>query len=155
MLEGSDIIYVVRIPTKRIMTISLEVGSRLPAYATSMGQVLLANLPEEDLKKYFQITSLQSWTDKTVIDEAELTIRFAQIKKDGWVFVEQQLEQGLSSLAAPIRNHDGKVIAAINISSQANRIDNKMIENELLPLLLETADKISDDFSKSHRIARL
>lgn len=155
VLDGSDIIYVVRIPTKRIMTISLEVGSRLPAYATSMGQVLLAHLPTEELNHYFKTTDLQAWTKKTVIDETKLKERFAQIKKDGWAFIEQQLEEGLSSLAAPIRNYEGRVIAAINISSQANRIDNNIIEEELLPLLLETADKISNDFSKSHRIARL
>lgn len=155
VLDGSDIIYVARIPTKRIMTISLDVGSRLPAYATSMGQILLANLSETELNNYFKTTDLQKWTTKTVVDKQKLKAQFTKIKKEGWVFIEQQLEDGLSSLAAPIRNHEGKVIAAINISSHANRIDNKVIEENLLPLLIETAEKISDDYSKSHRIVRL
>src|SRR5699024_8273762 len=68
VLDGSDIIYVVRIPTKRIMTISLDVGSRLPAYATSMGQILLANLTDEELDRYFETTSLKQWTEKTVVN---------------------------------------------------------------------------------------
>lgn len=155
VLDGSDIIYVVRILTKRIMTISLDVGSRLPAYATSMGQVLLAHLNKDELDHYFTTTNLEALTNKTVIDKKQLKERLAQIHEQGWAFAEQLLEEDLSSLAAPIRNYEGKVIAAINISSHANRIDEKIVKEVLLPLLIHTADEISKDLSMSHRIARL
>ncbi|BAQ11164.1 transcriptional regulator [Bacillus sp. OxB-1] len=155
VLDGTDIIYVARIPTKRIMTISLEVGSKLPAYATSMGQVLLAYLSEEEKEQFFKEIHLQSFTKQTVVDPDSLRARLERIKKDGWVLVEQQLEEGLSSLAAPIRNHEGKTVAAINISSHADRINSELIEEKFLPLLLQAADHISSDLSKSHRITHL
>ena len=155
VLDHVEIVYVARIPTKRIMMISLDVGSRLPAYATSMGQVLLANLSPDELTKYFNDTVLTSFTKQTVIDQAQLQKKLIQVKKDGWAFVEQQLEEGLSSLAAPIRNTEGKVIAAINISSHADRINSEMLKDNLLPLLLKTAEDISKEISKSHRIERL
>ncbi|PID20275.1 IclR family transcriptional regulator [Sporosarcina sp. P3] len=155
VLNGKEIVYVARIPTKRIMMIALDVGSRLPAYATSMGQVLLANLSPSELENYFTDADFTAFTDRTVSSKLELTERLTQIKNDGWAFVEQQLEEGLSSLAAPIRNNEGKVVAAINISSHANRINREMVNDKFLPLLLTTAEKISTDLSKSHRIVRL
>lgn len=155
VLDGADIVYVARIPTKRIMTISLEVGSKLPAFATSMGQVLLAYLSSEEKEHYIKELNLQSFTKQTVVDPSVLLARLDQIKKEGWVFVEQQLEEGLSSIAAPIRNHEGKTVAAINISSHADRINSQIIEDKLLPLLLQTAEQISLELSKSHRITHL
>lgn len=155
VLNGDEIVYVARIPTKRIMMIALDVGSRLPAYATSMGQVLLANLSPSELDHYFTAVDLKSFTERTVSSQSQLKERLTQINTDGWAFVEQQLEEGLSSLAAPIRNHEGKVIAAINISSHANRINKEMLNDKFLPLLLKTAENISIDLSKSHRIVRL
>ncbi|AXI00244.1 IclR family transcriptional regulator [Sporosarcina sp. PTS2304] len=155
VLDGTEIVYVARIPTKRIMMISLDVGSRLPAYATSMGQVLLAHLPPAELDNYLAHTTITPLTNRTIESQSQLRERLSQIKIDGWAFVEQQLEEGLSSLAAPIRNHEGKVIAAINISSNADRINKEVVENHFLPKLLETAEKISIDISKSHRVERL
>ncbi|MFC5589421.1 IclR family transcriptional regulator C-terminal domain-containing protein [Sporosarcina soli] len=155
VLDDTDIVYVARIPTKRIMTISLDVGSRLPAYATSMGQVLLAHLSPPELEAYFQKIELKAFTKKTIIDKSELINRFKEIRDNGWVFVEQQLEEGLSSIAAPIRNAEGKVIAAINISAQAGRTNEKTRKEAFIPLLLQTAIQISKEISKSHHVSHL
>lgn len=155
VLDGSEIVYVARIPTKRIMTISLDVGSRLPAYATSMGQILLANLSLPELDHYLNQANLTSFTEKTMVNQSDLLERLERIKKDGWVFVEQQLETGLSSLAAPIRDNEGKVVAAINISSNADRFNQKKIKEQFLSLLLQTAEQISIDICKSHHIVHL
>ena len=155
VLDGTEIIYVARIHTKRIMAISLDIGSRLPAYATSMGQVLLAHLSPQALENYFHNAELKSFTGKTIIDKTQLMEQFNEIRESGWVFVEQQLEEGLSSIAVPIKNADGKVIAAINISAHADRISDKIREEKFIPLLLETAKLISIDLSKSHHISHL
>ena len=155
VFDETEIVYVARIPTKRIMTISLDVGSRLPAFATSMGQVLLAHLPSSELEEYFRKVELTSFTEKTIIDKEKLAEKFHEIRKNGWVFVEQQLEEGLSSIAAPIRNAEGQVIAAINISAHAGRIGKQTREEVFIPLLLQTANRISSEISKSHYISHL
>jgi IclR family pca regulon transcriptional regulator len=155
VLDDTEIVYVARIHTKRIMAISLDVGSRLPAYATSMGQVLLAHLSSADIEDYFHKAELKYFTEKTVIDQKQLLDRFKAIRENGWVFVEQQLEEGLSSIAAPIKNAEGKVIAAVNISAQAGRISDKMRDETFIPLLIQTANKISLELSKSHHISIL
>ncbi|MBE1554304.1 IclR family transcriptional regulator domain-containing protein [Sporosarcina limicola] len=155
VLDGTEIIYVARIPTKRIMTISLDVGSRLPAYATSMGQVLLAHLPPSELEDYLHKVNLNYLTEKTIIDKSDLLEQLNEIRAKGWGFIEQQLEEGLSSIAAPIKNAEGKVIAAINISTHAGRFNNDTIYNSFLPLLLQTAEQISHELSKSHHVSYL
>lgn len=149
VLDDTEIVYVARIHTKRIMKISLNVGSRLPAYATSMGQVLLAHLSPSELEDYFHKIELNSFTGETIIDKPQLMDRLQEIRDTGWVSVEQQLEVGLSSIAAPIRNAEGNVIAAINISAQTGRINKKTREENFIPLLLQTANQISMDLSKS------
>jgi len=120
-----------------------------------MGQVLLAHLSPAELENYFHNVELKSFTGKTIIDQTQLMKKFKEIRENGWVFVEQQLEEGLSSIAAPIKNTDGKVIAAINISAHADRISNIIKEEKFIPLLLETANQISIDLSKSHHVSHL
>src|SRR5690606_33731645 len=101
VLDGTDIVYVARVPTKRIMSIALDVGSKLPAYATSMGQILLAYLPEEKLENYFSKVNLKDYTENTITTQEKLFEKFLEIRNKGWVLCEQQLEIGLSSMAAP------------------------------------------------------
>jgi IclR family transcriptional regulator, pca regulon regulatory protein len=155
VLDHTDIVYVARIPTKSIMTIALDIGSRLPAYATSMGLVLLANLSSEELEEYLDSVELKAFTTKTIVDKDELKKRLVEIRKEGWASSKQQLEDGLHSIAAPIKNNDGKVIAAINISAHAGRFTEANIEEFYVPLLLETANEISEDISKSYQISQL
>ena len=143
ILDGTHIIYVARVSTKRIMSINLDVGSRLPAYATSMGHVLLANLPKEELKKYLEEIELDKYTNKTISNKQELLRILEDVYENGWGGVDQQLEEGLRSIAVPIRNANGKVIAAINCSAHAGRVTQEVQLEEFLPLLKKSAEKIS------------
>lgn len=143
VLDGTDIIYVARVPTKRIMTITLNVGSRLPAYATSMGHVLLAHLSQEELDIYLEKATFDKLTEKTLTTKEQLIKELKRVRERGWDMVEQQLEEGLRSIAAPIKNAEGKVFAAINCSAHAGRISSQKLKEEYLPHLLKVSDKIS------------
>ena len=143
VLDGMDIVYVLRVPTRKIMTIGLGVGSRLPAYCTSMGRVLLAALSDEDLVRLLRASKPQPLTRYTVTDVDELATRIKQVRRQGWSIVNQELEEGLISVAAPIYSRSGQLIAAINVSGQANRTNVRIAQERLLPPLLETAQTIS------------
>ncbi|MBX3656944.1 MAG: helix-turn-helix domain-containing protein [Ramlibacter sp.] len=143
VLDATDIVYVLRVPTHKIMSISLGVGSRLPAYCTSMGRVLLADLPEAELVARLEASDRQPLTRNTVTDIDTLLTRVAQVRRQGWCIVNQELEEGLISLAAPITNRAGRVIAALNISGQANRTNAKTAQEQLLPALLDSARTVS------------
>jgi IclR family pca regulon transcriptional regulator len=143
VLEGTDIVYVLRVPTQQIMRITLGVGSRLPAWCTSMGRVLLADLPEDELRARLQASEVQLRTRHTVTDLDTLVARIAQVRRQGWCIVNQELEEGLISLAAPLTNRAGRVVAALNISGQANRTSAKAAQEQLLPPLLDSARIIS------------
>jgi IclR family pca regulon transcriptional regulator len=143
VLDGTDIVYVLRVPTHKIMSISLGVGSRLPAYCTSMGRMLLSALPEAELMKCLQASTLTARTKYTVTDVKELVAKVAQARKQGWSLVNQELEEGLVSMAAPITNRAGQTVAALNISGQANRTSAKVMQESMLPQLLEAAQAIS------------
>ncbi|WP_431028757.1 IclR family transcriptional regulator domain-containing protein [Lysinibacillus sp. LZ02] len=148
VLDGDEIVYVARVATKKIMSVALNVGSRLPAYATSMGQVLLAHLPEDKLETYLAETTLKRYTDKTIIDTGKLRERLSSIKEKGYVIINEELEVGLNSIAAPLRNNEGKVVAAINVSIHSSKIgDIAQIERNLVPYLLETAKAISNEIA--------
>jgi len=143
VLDGTDIVYVLRVPTHKIMSISLGVGSRLPAYCTSMGRMLLSALPEAELMKCLQASTLEARTKYTVTDVKELAAKIAQARKQGWSLVNQELEEGLVSMAAPITNRAGQTVAALNISGQANRTSAKAMQESMLPQLLAAAQAIS------------
>lgn len=142
-LDLPDIVYVARVPTRRIMTIALSVGTRLPAHATSMGRVLLAGLPESELHRFLAQTTLERYTDRTVTDPAELEAVLARVRAQGWALVDEELEVGLRSIAAPIRGADGRTIAALNVSTAASRVSHDELQGRFLPALLRTADSIS------------
>jgi IclR family pca regulon transcriptional regulator len=143
VLDGDDILYVARTPTRRLMTLNVTVGSRLPAHATSKGRVLLAFLPEAELAAYFRRSALQPYTDSTVVGEDELRTILGQVHEQGWAIVDQQLEEGLCSVAAPIVNPDGRVSAALSVCAHAGRVDPATLRDQFLPLVLETARRIS------------
>jgi IclR family pca regulon transcriptional regulator len=143
VLEGTDVVYVLRVHTHKIMRTSLGVGSRLPAYCTALGRVLLAGLNEADLRQRLLASGVQRNTEHTVTDIDELVDRIGQVRQQGWSLVNQELEEGLISVAAPILNRSGKVIAAINISGQVNRTDVQAMQQRYLPALLQRARSIS------------
>ncbi|MBV9381489.1 MAG: IclR family transcriptional regulator [Streptosporangiaceae bacterium] len=153
-LDGDDVVYIARVPTKRIMTVTISVGTRFPAYATSMGRVLLAAQPGEWLEEYLASTSLRGLTGHTITNPAALRSELRKIRARGWALVDQELEEGLRSLAAPIRDADGRVIAAINVSTHAGRRTLDGIVEDLLQPLLATASRIERDLASSRASAR-
>ena len=143
VLDGSDIVYVLRVPTQKIMSIGLAVGSRLPVYCTSMGRMLLAGMMDEQACTLLQTSERRPLTRHTLTDINELMARVRQARRQGWCLVNQELEEGLVSLAAPLTDRSGRTVAALNISGQANRTPAKVMEERMLPALLETAETIS------------
>jgi IclR family pca regulon transcriptional regulator len=147
VLDGDDIVYVARVPISRIMTAFITVGTRFPAYATSMGRVLLADLGERELKQYLKRVTLAPLTARTVSSRGALGLELDRARRNRYCIVDQELEQGLRSLAAPVRDRGGKVVAAVNISTQAARYSAADLRRELVPPLLETAKAISADLA--------
>ncbi|MEU6205425.1 IclR family transcriptional regulator [Micromonospora musae] len=145
VLDGPEVVYVARVPTKRIMTVGISVGTRFPAYATSMGRVLLAAQPGDWLDDYLAKAELRPLTRRTVTDPGKLRAVLKKIAGQGYAIVDQELEEGLRSLAAPIRGDNGSVIAAVNVSAHASRGSSETIRKELLPPLLATAARIEED----------
>ncbi|MGD7002042.1 IclR family transcriptional regulator domain-containing protein [Corynebacterium halotolerans] len=147
VLDGSDVVYVNRVPVRRIMTVSITIGTRFPAYSTSMGRVLLAGLPEEELTDYFAQTEIAALTPNTLSTEAELRAELSKVRTQGWAIVDQELEPGLRSLAAPIHSPNGQVVAAINLSTQTAVHDLDDLHRRFLPSITETARQISADLA--------
>ena len=153
-LDGEDVVYIARVPTKRIMTVAISVGTRFPAYATSMGRVLLADMPDEWLDGYLSHVSLHHFTGHTITSPGELRQELRKIRARGWALVDQELEEGVRSIAAPVRDADGKAIAAVNISTHAGRRTLDGIVGDLLSPLLATTERIERDLASSRASAR-
>jgi IclR family pca regulon transcriptional regulator len=147
VLDGTDVVYVARVPTRRIMHVSISVGTRFPAYATSMGRVLLAGLEPERLDEVLAASELRALTPETIADERRLRAELDRVRAQGWALVDQELEAGLRSVAAPIRGRDGAVCAAINVSAHATRTPLEDVHDALLPPLLRTAEAIERDLA--------
>jgi IclR family transcriptional regulator, pca regulon regulatory protein len=142
-LDGEEIVYVARVPAKRSMTITLAVGSRLPAYPTSMGRVLLAGLSDEALEEYFSRATIQQLTAHTVTNRERLRAIIAETQSNGFAIVDGEREEGVRSAAAPIRASTGQVLAAINISVNAARVPLEYLQESIVPRLKATAAEIS------------
>jgi IclR family pca regulon transcriptional regulator len=147
VLDGHNIVYVARVSTKRIMTVAISVGTRFPAYAASMGRVLLAGLSPEELDRYLAEATFEPFTELTVTDPDQLREIIARVRSDGYSIIDQELEHGLRAIAAPIRDPSGAVTAAINVSAHASRLSPDAMRSELLPALLETARNIEADLN--------
>jgi IclR family pca regulon transcriptional regulator len=150
-LDGEDVVYIARVPTKRIMTVTISVGTRFPAYATSMGRVLLAAQPSSWLDSYLSSVSLEGLTEHTITNPIALRAELSRIASQGWALVDQELEEGLRSLAVPIRDPDGAVIAAVNVSTHAGRRTLEAIVADLLSPLRTTAAAIEGDLVSAHQ----
>ncbi|SFM75550.1 IclR family transcriptional regulator C-terminal domain-containing protein [Variovorax sp. OV329] len=143
VLDATDIVYVLRVPTQKIMRINLGVGSRLPAWCTSMGRLLLGELPDDEVKARIAASGVEAFTKHTLTDPEVILARVQQARRQGWCVVNQELEEGLISIAAPITDRAGRMVAALNISGQANRTSAKVMQESMLPPLLAAARQIS------------
>jgi IclR family pca regulon transcriptional regulator len=148
VLDGQDVVYVARVPTRRrIMTVAIAVGTRFPAYATSMGRVLLAGLPDPELDAALAGAQLTPFTDTTVTSVRELRTILDTTRERGYAVVDQELEHGLRSVAAPVRSDAGSVIAAVNVSVHASRATIDEIESRFVAPLLEAVERIGADYA--------
>jgi IclR family transcriptional regulator, pca regulon regulatory protein len=150
VLEGTDIAYIARVSTRRIMTVGITVGTRFPAYATSMGRVLLAALPPAQLEEYLAAAEIRPLTPGAIGTKAALVAELATVRAQGWCLLNQELELGLMSVAAPV--HDGpKVVAAINVSLQAQTVaaqpDTEAYLDAVREATVATAELISEDLT--------
>jgi len=142
-LEELDIIYVARANVTRIMSIDLGVGSRLPAFCTSMGRVLLANLPAAELESFFERVRLTRHTNRTIVSVEKLRQALRLVLRNGYSLVDQELEVGLRSMAVPIQNPSGKVVAALNVGAHAHRLSIQELQTKFLPQLRAAAQELS------------
>ena len=145
VLDDTDIVYVARVPTRRIMSITLAVGTRLPAFVTSMGRVLLAGLTDEEVEERLARIEIAPLTSRTVRDKDALREIIATVRRQGYAATDQELEEGLRSLAVPLHNASGAVTAALNLSVHASRASMAVLRRDFLPLALRAAAAIEDD----------
>ncbi|GAP47629.1 IclR family transcriptional regulator domain-containing protein [Streptomyces azureus] len=145
VLDGDDIVYVARVPTRRIMSASITVGTRFPAYVTSVGRVILAHLPDEDVEARLARAELKPHTTRTITTPQALRTELRRVRRQGYAVVDQELEEGLRSVAAPVRDRDGDVVAAVNIAVHAGRNSVDSVRRDLLPHLLATVAGIEAD----------
>ena len=150
VLDGDDIVYVGRVPTSRIMRVAINVGTRFPAYATSMGRVLLAGLPDDQRSAYLERAEIKPLTARAIDNAADLAAELDRVHGQGWALVDQELEEGLRSIAVPIHDAGGRTIAAANVSAHASRVSADDIRRTLLPPLLEAARRIEADLTRAY-----
>jgi len=143
-LSSDEIVYVARATTsKRIMSIDIAVGTRLPAYCTSMGRVLLAALAPGELDALLERTQLRAFTERSITSREKLRQVLLNVRRNGYALVDQELEIGLRSIAVPVRDGSGKVVAAMNVGTQAARLGIREMETKFLPALREAADELT------------
>lgn len=144
ILDGSDVVFILRVPGPQIMSVAINIGARLPAHVTALGKVLLAGLPPEELEEYFATTKLERLAPRTIVSPDALRAEIEDARANGWAISDQELEEGLRAIAVPLRNRDGKVVAALNLSSHVVR---RSVEafHELLPALQATAAQVEAD----------
>ena len=143
VLDDGEVLYVARASTARVMSVALNTGSRLPAYCTSLGRVMLAHLPPDELERYLAKTKLRAMTENTVTNPKRLREILADVRRDGYAINDEELELGLRSIAVPVRGASGQVLAALNVGAQAARVSVKQLEKEFLPVLLRGAQELA------------
>lgn len=148
VLDGAEIVYLLRVPARKIMSINLGVGSRLPAYCTSMGRVLMGGLSASERDQALGSAPLPARTAVTLTDPAAIARAIDQARQQGWCLVADELEQGLTSLAAPVHDRSGRVAAALNISTNSSAPREALLA-QALPALRAAAAEISELLSRT------
>ncbi len=152
VLDLPDIVYIARSLTQQIMSVSLHIGTRLSAISTSMGRVMLAELPDTEIENFIKSSEIEKYTKQTLTDHTSILDEVLLARKQGYSVVNQELEIGLCSVSVPIINKQGKALAAINISSQPQKMDKKRLREELIPSLQAAAKKISEVLPADERL---
>ncbi|MGH2849669.1 MAG: IclR family transcriptional regulator domain-containing protein, partial [Solirubrobacteraceae bacterium] len=142
-LDLPDAVYVARVATRRLVSINVDVGSRVPATHSSLGRVLLADLPDDEIEAFVRSQIVTRHTEQTIVEHDRIIAEVLKTRERGHAAVDEELEIGLRSIAAPVRRADGRVVAAVNISAVASRVTVRDMRAKMLPSLLETAETIS------------
>jgi IclR family pca regulon transcriptional regulator len=142
-LDGEDIVYIARTQVNRVMAVDLHIGSRLPAYCTSMGRILLAYLPAEQLEQYLTKVNLVPHTTRTITSVEKLRLALRNIRRNGYAICDQEYEVGLRSLAVPVYSSSGRVVATLNLSGNAPRLSVLEMQNRFLTPLRNAANELS------------
>jgi len=142
-LDGEDIVYIARTQVNRVMAVDLHIGSRLPAYCTSMGRILLAYLPVEQLEQYFAKVNLVPHTTRTITSVEKLRLILRNIRRNGYAICDQEYEVGLRSIAVPVYSSSGRVVATLNLSGNAPRISVLEMQSRFLAPLRNAASELS------------
>lgn len=143
VLDENEVLYIARSATSRVMSVALNAGSRLPAYCTSLGRVMLAQLEPAELDAYFAHVKLRPMTERTVVSQKRLREILAEVRQAGYAINDEELELGLRSIAVPVRGASGRVLAALNVGAQASRVSTAQMEKDFLPVLQRGAQELS------------
>ena len=146
-LVGSDIVYTARVPVPKIIGLSVHIGTRFPAYATSMGRVLLSDLTTKELDAVLKTPSESGVAPRLKFVRKELEQSLVEVRKRGWAMSDEHLSFGIRSIAAPVRDASGRTVAAVNVTVNAAETSIAVLKKEHLPLLLSTAAAITHDFA--------
>jgi IclR family pca regulon transcriptional regulator len=146
-LDGSDIVYVARVAVPKIVALAVTIGTRFPALQTSLGKVLLAALPPEEAGRVLAEPSRSGITPRVVPGSEERAATLREVRARGWALTDEELAAGIRSVAAPLRDGDGRVIASLNVNTHAAETPVEVLTGEYLPLLLQAAGAISADWA--------
>ncbi len=146
-LDGSDIVYVARVAVPKIVTLAVTIGTRFPAMQTSLGKVLLAGLPPAEAERVLAEPSRSGITPRWQPDAAERAAALREVRARGWALTDEQLAPGIRSVAVPLRDGEGTVIAALNVNSHAAETPLDVLVGQHLPLLIRAAGAISADWA--------
>ncbi len=148
VLSGGDALYLVHVSTNRMVRLAAGIGTRFPAYATSLGRILLAQLPPDELRRYLEGCELRRFTDRTITDPERLATIMRHARENDYAMTQDELDYGIISVAVPVRAGDAEVVAAINCSTSTSRVDpGEMLESRL-PFLREAAQAIGSELRR-------
>lgn len=144
-LDGDEVVYLARVPARRVLNVTAAAGTRVPAHATSMGRVLLAAAPPGFVDRYLLDPGLTALTPHTITDPDRFRAALDRAREQGWSLVSEERERGLIAVSAPIRDHTGQVVAALSSSSSTGRTSPGHIERHVVPVLTRIARDISTE----------
>jgi IclR family pca regulon transcriptional regulator len=153
VLDGTDIVYVARASVRTVMRLEAHVGTRLPAYCTSMGRVLLAGLAPPRLERYFEAARLEKLTERTVVEPRRLRQLIDECRTKGYSAIEDELAYGVVAVAVPVYDQAGRIVAAINSSGHSRRVNAAKLAKERLPLLREVGAKLTRELARGPGLA--
>jgi len=154
-LDGSDIVYVARVAVPKIVSLAVQIGTRFPALPTSLGKVQLAALAPDELERVLAEPSRSGLTPRWRPDREERDAALREVRARGWALTDEQLAPGIRSVAAPLRDGEGRVIAGVNVNCHAAETSVEHLLEHHLPLLLQAAGDIGADFARREALPRI